>query len=306
MSSTSKSPRRLPWKGTTILVIAILALTIVPAFIAFALTPSDAQVVTSVQGYNGCGYWVRPGDNLFRIGVRYGVSYNYLAQMNGIYNPNYIWAGQTISVPCAPVPYGQNYPSYRPVYPPYQCPWCQPFAIPQSCAANTISYTVQPGDNLFRIAVYNGSTIQWIRTENDLWGKVLLPGMVLTIPCVNYVSYPNISTPTPGGPTQPPVITATPGPTRQPGNQIQMQNNQYIPRTRTVRVGTTVTWTNTDPGGLSYTVTSGVNGVADGNFSSGTIPPGGTFQFQFTTAGSYSYFSSTNPTVMTGEIIVNP
>src|SRR5262249_24568444 len=147
-----------------------LAVTIVPAFIAFALTPSDATVVKSVEAWNGCAYRVEHGENLFRIGVRYGVSYQYLAQLNDIYNPNYIYAGQVISVPCGGSPVNPIYPDYHTVYPPYKCPWCQPFDIPANCG-NTIQYTVQPGDNIFRIAVNNGSTIQWIRTQNNLWGK---------------------------------------------------------------------------------------------------------------------------------------
>lgn len=307
MNTAPKPARRwLPWKGSTIVVFAFLALTILPAFIAFALTPPDAQIVTNVQGWNGCAYTVRHGDNLFRIGARYGVTYHYLAQSNGIYNANYIWAGQVISVPCGPVPYPAYYPSYRPaqkVYPPYKCPWCQPFEKPNNCGA-TGQYQVQAGDNLFRIAVDNGSTIQWIRTENQLWGKVLRPGMLVNVPCLGFVKYgANVWTRTPGGGG---IITATPQqPTVPTSNNIGMRNGNFNPRTRTVRVGTIVTWENREPqDGDIYTVTSGSGGQPNGLFASGQIPPGGRFSFEFTTAGSYSYFSESNPTGMTGEILV--
>jgi len=43
---------------------------------------------------------VQPGDNLYRISLRYGVSMWDLAQHNGIFDLNYIWAGQRLSVPC--------------------------------------------------------------------------------------------------------------------------------------------------------------------------------------------------------------
>lgn len=302
----ARGPRR--WVSSTTLVLVFLALTIVPAFIAYALTPRDAQVVTSVQGWNGCAYTVRRGDNLFRVGVRYGVTYQYLAQINGIYNPNYITAGQVISVPCGPVPYHPvpNYPTGGKVYPPYQCPWCQPFDIPANCG-NTIQYTVQPGDNLFRIAVNNGSTIQWIRTQNNLWGKVLRPGMVLNVPCQGYAKYPNIMTPT-GGPP-PPIITATfvPPPTSPASDRVRIRNQQFNPASRTVKAGTTVTWQNTEPAnGPSYDVTSGQPGAPTNVFASGNLPPGATFQFTFTTAGVYSYYSTTNPESMLGQIIVEP
>ncbi len=318
MSAAPNPPRsKLPWKGSTFVIFAFLVVTILPAFVAFALTPPDAQVITNVQGWNGCAYTVRRGDNLFRIGARYGVTYQYLAQLNGIYNSNYIWAGQVISVPCGAVPYPDypvypqhNRPAPRPVYPPYQCPWCQPFEIPENCGP-TIQYQVQPGDNLFRIAVNNGSTIQWIRTENDLWGKVLRPGVTLNVPCQGYVEYgPNVWTPTPSGggiiTATPPINPPTVVPTVVPNDRIRMNGGQFRPPQRTVRAGTTVTWVNNEQaGGPVYTVTSGQPGQPNGVFNSGNIVPGGTFQFTFTVPGNYSYYSETDPN-MVGEIVVEP
>ncbi len=316
MSAAPNSAGRLP-KRSTLVVLVFLALTILPAFVAFVLTPPDAQVVTNVQGWNGCAYTVRRGDNLFRIGVRYGVTYHYLAQMNGIYNPNYIYAGQIISVPCGAVPY-PNYNPNRPapvVSQPWPCPWsgastwswCQPPDIPPDCAQNIANYQVQPGDNLFRIAVNNGSTIPWIRTQNKLWGQALRAGMTVAIPCVGRVTYgPNVATWTPGGPN---IITATPPPppTTPLPDQIRMNGGRFRPQRREVKVGTTVTWVNNEPtGGPSYSVTSGSNGQPDGEFNSTLITPGNQFQFTFTKAGSYSYYSETDPINMTGEIVVTP
>jgi hypothetical protein len=48
------------------------------------------------QGYNS--YRVQWGDTLSRIAARYGVSVGYLQRLNGISNPNYIWAGQLLRV----------------------------------------------------------------------------------------------------------------------------------------------------------------------------------------------------------------
>lgn len=49
-----------------------------------------------------CGsyYVVRYGDTLFRIGRMYGISPWRIAAANGIYNMNYIWAGQRLYIPC--------------------------------------------------------------------------------------------------------------------------------------------------------------------------------------------------------------
>jgi LysM repeat protein len=50
----------------------------------------------------GCGtyYTVQRGDTLTAIGYRYGINVWRLAQVNGIYNLNYIWAGQRLYIPC--------------------------------------------------------------------------------------------------------------------------------------------------------------------------------------------------------------
>lgn len=47
-----------------------------------------------------CYYTVRWGDHLYRIGLRYGVSWTVIAQANGLHNGNYIYAGQVLRVPC--------------------------------------------------------------------------------------------------------------------------------------------------------------------------------------------------------------
>jgi LysM repeat protein len=48
-----------------------------------------------------CYYTVRWGDHLYRIGLKYGVSWTVLAHANGLTNGNYIYAGQVLRVPCA-------------------------------------------------------------------------------------------------------------------------------------------------------------------------------------------------------------
>lgn len=47
----------------------------------------------------GGRYTVRPGDTLSAIGARFGVSYQAIAQANGIANPNRIYAGQQLTIP---------------------------------------------------------------------------------------------------------------------------------------------------------------------------------------------------------------
>ena len=44
---------------------------------------------------------VQPGENLFRIGLQYGIPYQTLAAYNGIPNPHLIYVGQPIRIPPA-------------------------------------------------------------------------------------------------------------------------------------------------------------------------------------------------------------
>ncbi|NJL94150.1 MAG: LysM peptidoglycan-binding domain-containing protein, partial [Anaerolineae bacterium] len=44
-------------------------------------------------------YVVQPGDNLFRISLRYGVSVQAIAQANNIANVNLILVGQVLQIP---------------------------------------------------------------------------------------------------------------------------------------------------------------------------------------------------------------
>jgi len=48
---------------------------------------------------DGSTYVVQPGDNLFRIALRYNLNYLYLAQYNGISNPSNVYVGQVIHIP---------------------------------------------------------------------------------------------------------------------------------------------------------------------------------------------------------------
>ncbi len=50
----------------------------------------------------GTTYTVQPGDNLFRIALRYNMSHIYLAQYNGISSPYWVYAGQTLRIPAIP------------------------------------------------------------------------------------------------------------------------------------------------------------------------------------------------------------
>jgi plastocyanin len=100
-----------------------------------------------------------------------------------------------------------------------------------------------------------------------------------------------------------PGMTTSPGPsggTAAPpvaGNAVTIQNFAFSPATLTVRVGTTVTWTNRDAD--AHTVTS----QRSGPLRSAALDTGRSYSFTFTTPGSYPYLCTIHP-FMTGTVEV--
>jgi plastocyanin len=77
---------------------------------------------------------------------------------------------------------------------------------------------------------------------------------------------------------------------------LKIDNYAFMPKSVTVKAGTTVTWTNQDD--ETHTVTSTTK-----EFKSKPLSAGDKFTFTFTTPGTYKYFCSLHP-FMTGTIVV--
>jgi plastocyanin len=80
-------------------------------------------------------------------------------------------------------------------------------------------------------------------------------------------------------------------------NQVYMENIAFNPSTITVAKGTTVTWTNKD--NMAHTVNSTTNVFS----SNGQINPGSSYQFTFTTSGTFTYQCLIH-NGMTGTVVV--
>lgn len=118
---------------------------------------------------------VQPGENLFRIALRYGLTADQVAAANGISDPSRIYVGQTLIIPIA-----QS---------------AAPPASTASTAANPAGFhIVQAGENLFRIGLRYGVTAQQVAAANGLSSTGLIfVGQRLTIPAA--VSAPPQSAP---------------------------------------------------------------------------------------------------------------
>ena len=109
----------------------------------------------------GATHVVQTGENLYRIGLRYGTTAAALAELNGIYNPDQVVAGQTLIIPGSP-----TVPAVA-----YQ---------PQHAAT---THTVQPGETLTAIAQRHGVALWTLVQINNIANPALiLPGKVLVIP----------------------------------------------------------------------------------------------------------------------------
>ena len=129
--------------------------------LALVLTTTASTAVAAPQAYYySCVayYTVKFGDNLNGISRMYGVSVQALMAANNIYNPDLIYAGQTLCIPgSAPVP---------------PRPPCGTY------------YTVQWGDTMSRIAVRYGTTVQAIMYANNIPNpNYIYAGMILYVPC---------------------------------------------------------------------------------------------------------------------------
>ncbi len=104
----------------------------------------------------GCVHIVRRGETLSQIAWRYGTTVWAIVRANGLRNPNYIWTGQRLCIPCG---------RYRP-------PPCG------------VVHVVRWGETLYSIARRYGTCVQAIVRANGLWNpNYIWAGQRLYIPC---------------------------------------------------------------------------------------------------------------------------
>ncbi len=104
---------------------------------------------------------VAAGENLYRIGLQYGISWVTLAEINGLANPNDIKVGQVLQLSEAATPTVEPTPS----------------------PLTETTYTVQIGDNLYKIGLAYGITWVQIAEANGIVNpNQILVGQVLKIP----------------------------------------------------------------------------------------------------------------------------
>lgn len=104
---------------------------------------------------DGTIYIVQAGDTLSGIAARYGTTYQNLAAINNIADPNRIYPGQEIVIDGATA---------------------------EAPAASAVYYTIKPGDTLSGIAANYGTTWQWLAEVNGISDPNLIyPGNTIRV-----------------------------------------------------------------------------------------------------------------------------
>ena len=100
-------------------------------------------MATPVLAQGSVTHVVQRGENLYRIALRHGVTVGALAAANNLSNPRLIYVGQRLVIPTASGP-------TRPT------------------ASRTSLHVVQRGENLFRIALHYGVTVNALAAANGI------------------------------------------------------------------------------------------------------------------------------------------
>lgn len=97
---------------------------------------------------------VRAGENLFRIALRYNTTSTAIQRLNGITDVRALRVGQRLTI----------------------------ITCRGGSSGGYGTYVVQPGDNLFRIALRFGTSVAALRSANGLRSNIISVGQVLRIP----------------------------------------------------------------------------------------------------------------------------
>ncbi len=134
--------------------------------------------VRDIHAQDDVVHVVQEGENLFRIAVRYGITVDALMAANDL-DATYVYVGQMLvipdveEVPITPSPVPSLEPTEVPV---------EVSPEPDEEAPTPIVHVVQPGENLFRIALRYGITVDALKAANALSDIYIHVGQELVIP----------------------------------------------------------------------------------------------------------------------------
>ena len=128
-----------------------------------ATTPEETTPSTNAKMY-----YVHSGDSLYRIAHNHGISLTTLLEWNHLSVDSIIHPGQGLIVSDGSSPSSEE-----------AAPTAEVSEETSSSSATT--YTVQPGDGLWRIAKNHGLTLDELKSINQLTSNIIQPGQVLIV-----------------------------------------------------------------------------------------------------------------------------
>lgn len=194
----------------------VLAAAIVLAAVGLVVLGASARAEAATT------HVVQPGETLYRIALRYGITVGALAAYNGLSDPTRIHVGQVLRIPTTGTPTPARGGARKPST---ATPASQGAVVTKKV---TYWYVVSRGDTLYSIARRFGITVAVLKQANGLTTDLIHPGQRLTIPGARVV----IRTPPPG----PMIHVKVPPPTDTPPQPTPVESPLA-----TINIGDTIT-----------------------------------------------------------------
>ncbi len=183
LTSFLASMHRRGFRTVAVSAAATVAATGLGAAASAAPAPTSLAGAASTPAST---YTVQPGDTLWGIAQRFSTTVDSLVEMNGIADPNLIYAGQVLSLPGVTASSGET-------------------------GATPSTYTVQPGDTLWGIAQRFSTTVDSLVELNGIADPNLIyAGQVLLIGSGEEEGPATATTAPPATTTTPTTTTTTP------------------------------------------------------------------------------------------------
>ena len=133
---------------------------------------SQEEVATpeeTTPSTNAKMYYVHSGDSLYRIAHNHGISLSTLLEWNNLSVDSIIYPGQGLIVSDGSSPSSE------------QAEEATSSSEETASESTATTYTVQPGDGLWRIAKNHGLTLDELKSLNQLTSNIIQPGQVLIV-----------------------------------------------------------------------------------------------------------------------------
>lgn len=165
-------------KRVMLALTAVLVLQLLMAAVGYAASPTSCPIY----------HRVKPGETLSYIGRLYGVGAWAIAQANYLPNPNFIYVGQVLRIPCRS--WEPPKPSYWKPWYPAKAPYWKPSRyIPTGRPSyGGCTHVVRPGENLATVAWRYGTTVWALAQANRIPNPNLIYSgqrLVIPGPCYN-------------------------------------------------------------------------------------------------------------------------